>query len=271
MGAPAPAARLSPRRRAFVAAMLAVVVLVAGAAAAWSLDLGGGGASVPQDRPGPVVLVPGYGGSAAGLAELAARLTAAGRRVAVLRLPGDGRGDLRDQAAALDQEVDRLLAGGAPSVDVVGYSAGGVVARVWAEELDGAERARRIVTLGSPHHGTDVAALAVGTVGGCPAACRQLTPGSDLLESLDADAPDGPQWVTVWTRLDQTVTPPETARLPGAVDVDVQAVCPDARVGHGGLPRDPLVLGVVVESLGRADVAAPTRTDCGRLRALGAG
>ena len=45
------------------------------------------------------------------------------------------------------------------------------------------------------------------------------------------------------------MTPPESARLDGALDVEVQAVCPDAQVQHGQLPRDPLVIGLVERAL----------------------
>ena len=44
-------------------------------------------ATPPQDRPGTVLLVPGYGGGPGGLTDLAARIRATGRVVTLVRLP----------------------------------------------------------------------------------------------------------------------------------------------------------------------------------------
>ena len=242
------------------AALVVAVVVVRGRG-----DLAGQAAD--QTRPGPVLLVAGYGGSTGSLTELAERLRRSGRQVAVVPPVGDNTGDLTDQARALDAAARRQVAAGAPSVDVVGYSAGGVVARIWVAELGGDTLARRVVTLGSPHQGTAVASLASRfAAGACPTACRQLTQDSAVLDGL-APTPDGPRWVSVWTADDDVVVPPDSARLDGAVNVELQQVCPDARVSHGQLPTDPLSAAVVVAALDGAGLAAPPEESaCARLR-----
>jgi pimeloyl-ACP methyl ester carboxylesterase len=266
---------MSPHRRSFLMALAAVLVLAVGAGVLLALRRQREADGVPQDRPGPVLLVAGYGGRVESLRPMASALRAAGRKVVVVELPGDGTGDLREQARRLAAAAATARQSGAPSVDVVGYSAGGVVARVWAEQLGGAAVARRIVTLGSPHHGTAVAQLgALLAPSACPLACRQLVPGSDLLDALaqsPVGRPGGPAWTSVWTAQDETVTPPQSARLAGAVDVEVQQVCPGARVAHGELPRDPLVIGLVKQALGvQRLTTAPRPAQCEAVRALGA-
>lgn len=243
---------LSPQRRRLALGVLALaaVALVAAAGAVVARP-DGRPTRAAQDRAGPVLLVPGYGGDTASLTVLARRLQAAGRTAVVVALPGDGTGDLREAARALGRVADAQLRAGEPSVDVVGYSAGGVTARVWAAEQGGAARARRIVTLGSPQHGTQLAALG-GSLGGCPTACRQLAPDSELLAGLNAgdETPDGPRWTSVWTRDDELVQPPDSARLDGATNVVLQDVCPGLRVAHGELPGNALVEAVVLAALG---------------------
>ena len=247
-----------------IAAAVLVLALV-GTAVAVLLTRGGTDTptahrvGVPQDKPGPVLLVPGYGGSTASLDRLAETLRAAGRTAIVVQLPGGGTGDLRVQARAVGVAARNALAAGAPSVDVVGYSAGGVVVRLWIRDDGGAAVTRRVVTLGSPHHGTDVAALAVAVVGSaCPTACRQLAPGSPLLERLNTgdETPAGPRWESIWTTGDELVTPADSARLTGALDVVVQQVCPGRQVAHGQLPTDPAVQLLVLAALA---VAPPHR------------
>lgn len=253
---------MSPARRLmFVCLALAGVVLLGGALLTRLLEDEPPAVAVPQDLPGTVVLVPGYGGSTASLRVLAGTLARDGREAVVVDLPGDGTGDLRESAAALDGVVAAALGAGAPSVDVVGYSAGGVTARYWLRELGGASLARRVVTLGSPSHGTGLArqGAALGAAV-CPTACQQLVPGSDLLDDLNRgdETPDGPAYLALWTEQDETVTPPESSRLEGAVALAVQDICPGRVVSHGELPRDRAVTDLVRAALGAGPLQAPS-------------
>ena len=256
---------LSARRRAVV---VAAVLLVAGLVAALLVPrladrLGSGlPAIAAQDRPGTVLLVPGYGGGTGALQSLADRIRATGRTATVVPLPGDGTGDLRVQAAALDARGHAMpWRPGADSVDVVGYSAGGVVARLWVQRVRRQRRARRIVTLGSPHHGARIAAVGRGSGArrlpdrvpaagaGQRSARRTAVAGADpagVAVGVDVARRDGARRRT-------------RHGLTGAVNVALQSVCPTARVGHGGLPTDPTVTALVLRALGPRPLAAPTR------------
>jgi triacylglycerol lipase len=223
------------------------------------------------DGPGDVLLVPGYGGSTGSLDVLAARIRARGRTAIVVHLAGNGTGDLQVQANVLNGYVNRALRAG--PVTVIGYSAGGVVAWLWDVDYDGIAKARGIITLGSPLHGTTLAALGVAFVpGDCPVACQQLVPGSALLARLQATAASTrPPWLSLWTEDDEVVQPPDSARLPDAVNVPLQSVCPDDSIQHGQLPSTPLVIGIVLRALFSSRLAAPAAADCQSLLALGAG
>jgi triacylglycerol lipase len=258
---------LSPRRRLLVIGI--VLVVAAGAVAAVVAAARGSPAATasgypPQDRPGPVLLVPGYGGQTSSLFPLAARIRSTGREATVISLPGNGTGDLNADAAVLNTAVDADLRDGAPSVDVIGYSAGGVVVLLWARHDDGSAKARRVITLGSPFHGAQIAAGAEGFVpGACPTACQQLVPGSTLLAGLDATpVPYRPRWLSLWTTDDQVVTPPTSARLAGAVNVAVQSVCPAERISHDQLPSNPVVTAIVLQAIGSGPLRAPTSAVC---------
>jgi triacylglycerol lipase len=63
--------------------------------------------------------------------------------------------------------------------------------------------------------------------------------------------------------------PPDSARLPGAVNVPLQSVCPGVDIQHSQLPAAPLVAGLVLRALaGGVTAAAPG--SCASLQSLGA-
>jgi hypothetical protein len=88
---------LSARRRIFTAGLgllAASTAVVVAAAIAARAGHGTPGGYPAQNRPGPVLLVPGYGGSTRALSVLVSRIRATGRRATVVRLPGNGTGSL---------------------------------------------------------------------------------------------------------------------------------------------------------------------------------
>lgn len=264
---------LAPARRRLVLGSLGLLLVVALGVALVVIEpkvtRGGSTADpVSQHAQPPVLLVPGYGGGTAGLDVMAAALRRAGRTVTVVQLAGDGTGDLNQQADVVEDAVHQALSGGARSVDLVGYSAGGVTVRLWVRQYDGGSVARRIITLGSPQHGTDLASLANDLAPErCPVACRQLATDSQLIDQLNSgdETPNGPLWVSIWTTDDTISTPPETASLDGALDFPIQKVCPQAHVTHGQLPESRVVIAMVEAELKPSPPALPPATVCRQL------
>lgn len=206
------------------------------------------------------------------LAALAVHLEKAGRTAIVLALPDNAEGDLHGQADILTERVIEAVAAGARSVDLVGYSAGGIV--IGLVVAGHPQYVRRVVTIGSPLHGTQIAGLAVALnmpASVCGVACRQMAPGTSLLASLDAADPavTGVTWTSMWTTKDQVVLPPDSARFAGATNVVLQQICADDTANHFNLPADPLVIGLTLEALDAADPASPTASDCAELRTQG--
>ena len=268
----APLGGLAPRRRWFVlgltAVLLAVTALVTGAVVReYAVPPPAAAADM-----GTVVLVPGYGGNRSALESLAVRFEVIGRRTVVVPLPDGGTGDLLAQAAAIDDTVRDLLRHGETSVDLIGYSAGGVASWQYLETGRTAPAVRRIVTLGSPLQGAELAAAGSALVpGACPRACQQLAPGSALLTSLAARPRPAIPWLSIWTATDETVTPPESAALPGIASLRVQSVCPSATTPHSRLPLDGLVVGLMLRALGTRALPDPGPDECTRLQNEGVG
>src|SRR6185436_2073250 len=72
---------------------------------------------------------------------------------------------------------------GAPQVDIIGHSMGGVVGRYFVQLLGGDGAVANLVTLGSPHLGTDVSEFGIGHP------TRELVVGSKLVQRLAAAPP----------------------------------------------------------------------------------
>lgn len=194
-------------------------------------------AAQPAEVAETVILIPGLGGNAGPLESLKRELGSAGYRVVVADI-GDGQGDL----GAYARDIASTLPSYGP-VSVVGYSAGGVIARAINQEQPGL--LVRVVTIASPHQGSGLAQLG-SLFGGsrCTTACRQLAPGSEFLNSLEG-APDNGTWLSLWTENDEAVTPASNSELDGAVNVKAQD-CGTGPLTHSSVVTNPVVVGIAV-------------------------
>lgn len=129
-------------------------------------------------------------------------------------------GSIDDYVAVIEQAVRRLeTATGLPPV-VVAHSMGGLAVRRWWAEPGHEARLHRVLTLGSPHHGTWLARWAFSING------RQMRMHSPWLRTLAArESPARHARMTCfYTHCDNIVFPTSSATLPGADNRHVEGV-----------------------------------------------
>ncbi len=171
----------------------------------------------PSPHPGvPVLLVHGYFGNRGYLRPLVRRLEAHG--IAPLFVPNFPAAwtSIEAFAAVLDREIERIAAGtGQPRVVLVAHSMGGLAVREYLARR-GPSKVARMVTIGSPHHGSALAAFGAGEN------ARQMARGSRFLaelESAEARAPRGVPALSLYSAHDNMVAPQASSRLPWARNV----------------------------------------------------
>jgi pimeloyl-ACP methyl ester carboxylesterase len=150
--------------------------------------------------PRPVIVLHGYAMNRANFLLLSYRLARAG----LGPIYGFEYWTLGRTAAAARQLgwfVEQVQgATGSPQVDVIGHSMGGVVGRYYVQLLGGDGAVANLVTIGSPHLGTDVSKVGVGHP------TRELLIGSKLLTRLAAaPAPRDTRVLTIMSHADHLV------------------------------------------------------------------
>ena len=153
-------------------------------------------------------------------------------------------------AAQLAKRIDDVCeATGAAKVFVIAHSMGGLVTRAYIRRY-GQQRGRQrigwFISLGSPHHGSALAAFGLGA---CAREIRQQSAWLNELEQAEAVSalPSSPSW-SIYSTNDDLVYPPETSRLHWANNVPVDGV------GHVGLLFSSDVF-LIVESILKDKVA----------------
>ncbi len=197
---------------------------------------------MPDDgrpRRPPVVFVPGYLMTRSCLWLLRWRLARAGWRDAVGYNYRTFHGDLHAAARGLGTLIEDVAATRAASrVVVVAHGMGGLVARLCLHH-HAHPCVRTLVTLGTPHQGSKLHALALDPM------AQDMRAGSELFEELDSDGalPHRVDVTAIYSSFDLTVVPSSAGQCPGASNIEVEGV------GHVGLLWSGRVFELVRENL----------------------
>jgi pimeloyl-ACP methyl ester carboxylesterase len=207
----------------------------------------------PGSNAPPVLLLHGYGCNSGYWSQLVPRLDAAGISHASVDLE-PLTGDIDGYAPLVERAVDALLADArADKAVIVAHSMGGLVARAWMRAC-GTGKVARVITLGTPHHGTCMAAFGLGrNAAQMRRASKEPCECAWLRELADSEGAAVRALLTsIYSHHDNIIAPQTSSELPGARNLAFGGV------GHVALGRNPRVLDAVMREI--AGVArAPAR------------
>ncbi len=141
--------------------------------------------------------------------------------------------DVPEAAGLLGEEIEKLVANtGYERVHVIGHSLGGLIARYYVQRMGGDAFVHTLVTLGTPHQGTQLAyAMPVLPL------VRQLRPESPVIREL-AEPASGcrTRFIAFHSDLDHLVGPSRNAMVLHP-DLKAQNIAVTA-VGHLSMPHN---------------------------------
>jgi len=186
----------------------------------------------------PVLLVHGYGCNSGFWAHLEPLLDRERISHASIDLEPVA-GSIDGYAPLIEARVQELCAAtGAAHIAVVAHSMGGLATRAWMRS-HGSAKVAKLVTLGTPHHGTALANLGLG------ANAAQMRRDSTWLRDLAAGETQDvrARIFSIYTHHDNIVAPQDSSELAGARNVAFGGV------GHVALGSNPRVLAEVLRVL----------------------
>lgn len=198
--------------------------------------------SVPEPK-GAVLLVHGHDGSANDWDTILPWLKSEGWSPKAFTFATEdwNIGDMADQVGMQVEALCRQS--GQAQIEVLAHSIGGIATRHYIKNSGGDKRIRRLVTLGSPHHGIRATHflrhLRVAPF---------LYPGGDFLKALNAgdETPGTTTYTSIWSTGDYTQwSPYASGRLKGAHNYRT------GQTSHAGMLTDTKLFPTIREGLTR--------------------
>lgn len=202
----------------------------------------------------PVLLIHGYGCNSGYWHSMSKALAKANiTHYAIDMIPIIGGID--EYVPMIHQAVQRICAEtGHEQVVLVGHSMGGLAARAYLR-AHGASRIAKVITIGTPHHGTGLAHFGVGlntqqmrwTVTEQEGLCSEW-----LRELAASESPAIYQRiVSIYSHHDNIISPQISSHLEGAKNIELHAI------GHVALGLDPVVQALVIREIRSASAQQP--------------
>jgi triacylglycerol lipase len=187
----------------------------------------------------PVLLIHGIDDTGAVFDTMAGYLRQRSWSVHTLDLiPNNGDLGLDELAKQVDNYVATNFAP-EQTLDLVGFSMGGIVTRYYIQRLGGIKRVQRLITIASPHYGTAIA------YGSRRPGCVQMRTNSPFLKDLNSDATMLQQlnFTSIWTPYDLMIVPANSSQMP----VGREEIIPVAL--HPWMLKDSRSLAIVAAAL----------------------
>jgi len=123
-----------------------------------------------------------------------------------------GKTSLKRLARDLDSKIEELV-GPEIEIDIVGFSMGGLISRIWLQNHDGFLRTKRFFSIGTPHFGTYTAQIIPSFL---MPGIAEMKRGSNLLSQLNDDLTslEKGQCTSFFTKWDLMSFPGWQAKLP---------------------------------------------------------
>jgi triacylglycerol lipase len=165
----------------------------------------------------PILLVHGLTDTSSKMRKISRYLRGLGWEVWDIDLiPNNGDSRLEILAQQVADLVERTFAP-EQSIDLLGFSMGGLVTRYYLQRLGGMKRVQRYISISAPNNGTIAGYFSMRP------GCIQMRPNSEFIKDLnrDVDRLDQLNFTSIWTPFDLIILPPTSSQLGIGTDISI--------------------------------------------------
>jgi triacylglycerol lipase len=168
----------------------------------------------------PILLVHGLMDTSYKMRKISSHLYNQGWQVFDIDLvPNNGDSKLEILAKQVADLIERTFSPDR-SIDLLGFSMGGLVSRYYLQRLGGIDRVQRFISISAPNNGTIAAQFSLRP------GCMQMRPNSQFMTDLnsDVDRLKSLNFTCLWTPFDMIILPPSSSQLGIGTEISIPVV-----------------------------------------------